>query len=135
MSETQEKVEKQIFEDDKLKLEYLKNRNLAIVTFMGELSFSTVSSANKLIKPIVEQVKSQGLYTHLVLDLVNVNFLDSSGIGFVTGKFISLKREGKMLVLCGLNRKVADCLGATQLSKVLQVYDDRRHVVANLLKK
>jgi anti-sigma B factor antagonist len=67
----------------------------------------------------------------LVLDLAEVNHLNSSALGALVGFHMSyLNREGRT-VLCGLDRKIQNILVVTKLSLVFDVYPDERAAIAS----
>ena len=59
-----------------------------------------------------------------ILDLKDVTFVDSSGIGAVVGLLKHLGRD-RRLELCGLNPMVAKVFKLTRLEKVFTIRKDR----------
>jgi anti-anti-sigma factor len=57
----------------------------------------------------------------VVLDLVELNQLDSSGLGTIVGLYISAKRANCDLVLIHYNKAIRELLGLTNL---LSVFED-----------
>src|SRR5579862_899144 len=59
----------------------------------------------------------------LVADFREVEYLDSTGIGFLIGIYTSVTKsaEGRF-VLCNLNRRVREVLELTRLANVMPIY-------------
>lgn len=60
----------------------------------------------------------------LLLDLRNVGYMDSAGIGAVVEAYLRLTRRGGQLKLLAPSDHVRRVLDITRLSTVLDIYDD-----------
>ena len=69
-----------------------------------------------------EEVRNSG-YSKVFADFSNVDYIDSTGIGFLIGIYTSVikNNEGKF-VLANLNRRVRDVLELTRLANVIPIY-------------
>jgi anti-anti-sigma factor len=56
----------------------------------------------------------------IVLDLTDLSYMDSSGLGALVGLYVSAKRSGKQLRLINLSKRVEELL---RLSKLLGVFE------------
>ena len=65
----------------------------------------------------------------IVLNLQNVNYIDSSGIGELVSAFTTTKNQGGELKLLNLTKKVNDLLQITKLYTVFDVKDDEASAV------
>ncbi|MFB3920875.1 MAG: STAS domain-containing protein [Terriglobia bacterium] len=61
---------------------------------------------------------------HIILDLAQVNFIDSTGIGALIRVHSSAMRKGATVKLLRLTKRVYDVLQITRLSSVFEMYDD-----------
>lgn len=59
---------------------------------------------------------------NLVLNLSNVSFIDSSGVGELIRLLTTANRDQKTIVLAGLTGRVRDVLQITKLATVFQTY-------------
>ena len=59
----------------------------------------------------------------LVLNLHDISFIDSSGIGTIVGKFVSLRRRGGHLKLVCPSMRCRHVLEITHLLPVFQVFE------------
>ena len=71
---------------------------------------------------------------HILLNLGDVNYIDSSGIGELVSAFTTAKNQGGELKLLNLTRKVHDLLQITKLYTVFDVKDDEASAIASFKK-
>ena len=60
----------------------------------------------------------------IVLNLAEVDYIDSSGVGELVGCFITVRNAGGELKLLNLTKKVHDILAVTKLYTVFDIKDD-----------
>ena len=60
----------------------------------------------------------------IVLNLGDVTYIDSSGIGELVSGFTTVTNQGGQLKLLSLTKKVKDLLQITKLYTVFEVHDD-----------
>jgi anti-sigma B factor antagonist len=71
---------------------------------------------------------------HILLNLGDVTYIDSSGIGELVSAFTTAKNQGGELKLLNLTRKVHDLLQITKLYTVFDVKDDEASAIASFKK-
>jgi len=62
-------------------------------------------------------------HTRIVLNLEEVNYMDSSGLSTLVSSFTSVRMQGGELKLLNLTKRIRDLLLITKLSTVFEVYD------------
>jgi anti-sigma B factor antagonist len=60
----------------------------------------------------------------IILNLANVDYIDSSGVGELVGSFTTVRNAGGELKLMNLTQKVHDVLHVTKLYTVFDIKDD-----------
>ncbi len=65
----------------------------------------------------------------ILLNLAEVNYIDSSGIGELVSAFTTVRKQGGDLKLLHLTKKVHDLLQITKLYTVFDVQDDEAAAV------
>jgi anti-sigma B factor antagonist len=65
----------------------------------------------------------------ILLNLGDVNYIDSSGIGELVSAYTTVKNQGGELKLLNLTKKVHDLLQITKLYTVFDVKDDETSAV------
>lgn len=59
----------------------------------------------------------------IVLDMSNVSYIDSAGLGILVAAYISAKTQGASVRLCALGNKFREVLQLTRLLTIFDVYD------------
>jgi anti-sigma B factor antagonist len=88
----------------------------------------TLGEGSVILKDVVRELLSKG-QKHILLNLGNVNYIDSSGIGELVSAFTTVRNEGGDLKLLNLTKKVNDLLQITKLSTVFDVKDDEASAI------
>jgi anti-sigma B factor antagonist len=65
----------------------------------------------------------------LLLNLAEVSYIDSSGIGEMVSGFTTVTNQGGQVKLLNLTKRVKDLLQITKLYTVFEVFDDEAHAV------
>ena len=68
---------------------------------------------------------------NILLDLGDVNYIDSSGLGELVSAFTTAKNQGAEVKLLNLTKKVHDLLQLTKLYTVFDVKDDEASAIAS----
>jgi anti-sigma B factor antagonist len=67
----------------------------------------------------------------ILLNLSEVNYIDSSGLGELVSAFTTARNQSAALKLLGLSKKVNDLLQLTKLYTVFDIYDDEASAIAS----
>ena len=67
----------------------------------------------------------------ILLNLGDVNYIDSSGIGELVSAYTTVRNQGGELKLLNLTKKVHDLLQITKLYTVFDVKDDEASAIAS----
>src|ERR1700730_9329144 len=59
----------------------------------------------------------------LVLDLTNVPYVDSAGIGALVGAYVTHQKDGRSLYLIGVSQRVQDALTVTHVQQFFNLYE------------
>jgi anti-anti-sigma factor len=84
-----------------------------IVHCTGKITSNTIQSLKVTVKPLFSENKT------VVLDLTNVKFLDSSGLGAIVGLYVSAKTANSQLKLINLNQHLKELFSITRLGQFL----------------
>jgi anti-sigma B factor antagonist len=83
----------------------------------------TLGEGSITLRETVSQLLSQN-QKKILLNLADVNYIDSSGIGELVSAFTTVRKQGGDLKLLNLTKKVHDLLQITKLYTVFEVKDD-----------
>ena len=67
----------------------------------------------------------------IILNLADVNYIDSSGIGELVSSYTTVTNQGGQLKLLSLTKKIQELLTITKLLTVFQVYDNEQAAIAS----
>lgn len=99
--------------------------NVIVIQINGSLIGTALPELNEYVKPILQEINQDSSIDGLVLDLANVSFLDSSGIGWICGKMIKLKKIDKVFGICHIPPNVWKILEMAGIVHKLEVYLDK----------
>ena len=68
---------------------------------------------------------------NILLNMENLEYIDSSGLGELVSGFTAAKKEGGVLKILALTQKVQDVLAITKLLTVFDVYDDEGEALSS----
>jgi|SRR2546429_2465769 len=60
---------------------------------------------------------------NILLNMANISYIDSTGVGALVGAFTSIRNQGGQMKLANLSQRVKDILLVTKLLTVFDVYD------------
>ncbi|MBQ4347087.1 MAG: anti-sigma factor antagonist [Firmicutes bacterium] len=61
---------------------------------------------------------------HIIFDMSHVDFMDSSGIGMLLGRYKKLRETGGLLILCGVSENIMRIIMISGLQKLLPIAKD-----------
>jgi anti-sigma B factor antagonist len=67
----------------------------------------------------------------ILLNLANVNYIDSAGLGTLIGSYTTVKRDGGSLKLVNLTKRIKDLLAITKLITVFETFDSEAEALAS----
>src|SRR6476660_6276348 len=93
----------------------------------------TLGEGSVVLRDAVKDLLSKG-QKKIVLNLADVNYIDSSGIGELVSAYTTVKNQGGELKLLNLTKKVHDLLQITKLYTVFDVKDEEAAAVKSFSK-
>src|SRR5437899_8203420 len=98
---------------------------VTVVDLSGRI---TLGEGSVVVRVAVRDLLSKG-NKKILLNLGEVNYIDSSGIGELVSAFTTVRNQGGDLKLLNLTKKVHDLLQITKLYTVFDVKDDEAKAV------
>lgn len=111
----------------------ISTRQVDGVTILDMSGRITLGEGSVQLRDAVRDLLSKG-QKHILLNLGDVTYIDSSGIGELVSAFTTAKNQGGELKLLNLTRKVHDLLQITKLYTVFDVKDDEASAIASFKK-
>ncbi len=99
---------------------------ITIVDLSGRI---TLGEGSVVLRDAIKDLLGKG-QKKILLNLGDVSYIDSSGIGELVSAFTSVRNQGGELKLLHLTKKVHDLLQITKLYTVFDVKDDEAGAIA-----
>ncbi len=110
-----------------LKLSTRKSSGVSIVDISGRVTLGETASA---LRETIGQMARSG-ERQILLNLSDLGYLDSSGMGVLVSSFATINSLGGRLKLTNLSDRVKDLLLITKLYTVFEIFEDESSAVAS----
>jgi anti-sigma B factor antagonist len=108
-----------------LEIEQRNREGIIILDLKGRLIVGEpVAAMRERIREL-----SESRSTNVILNLKEVDYIDSTGLGGLVISYTSLKKAGGALKLVNLNRRNIELLVLTKLATVFEIFDDEQEAV------
>ena len=94
--------------------------NVTIIDISGRI---VLGSASASLRSLVSELLGNG-HNKILLNLAEVTYIDSSGLGHLVSAFTTVRKHGGELKLLKLTNKVHDLMQITRLYTVFDIRDD-----------
>ena len=105
-------------------------RDITVVDVSGRI---TLGEGSSMLREMVKEMTSKG-HLKIVLNLGEVTYIDSSGIGELVSSFTTVRNHGGELKLLNLTKKVHDLLQITKLYTVFDVHNEEASALGSFRK-
>lgn len=106
----------------------LTTRQVNDITVIDAVGRITLGEGASTFRDTIRDM-AQGGHKKVLLNLSEISYIDSSGIGELVSGFTTVTNHGGNLKLLGLSKRVKDLLQITKLYTVFDVYDDEAEAV------
>lgn len=108
----------------------ITTRTVGDVTILDCSGKITLGEGTMAVRNTVREVLKNG-GRKIILNLGDVNYIDSSGIGELVSTYTSVTNQGGKLILLNLTKKIQELLAITKLLTVFEVHDDEQKALAS----
>jgi anti-sigma B factor antagonist len=108
----------------------IASREVDGVTVLDLSGRITLGEGSVQLRDSIRDLMGKG-QRRILLDLGDVNYIDSSGLGELVSAYTSARNQGATLKLLKLTKKVHDLLQLTKLYTVFDIYDDEASAIAS----
>lgn len=98
-------------------VEFCYKGNILIVRLKGELDLHTVTT----VRDKVENELTRSGLRILLVNLAGVTFMDSSGLGFILGRYRRLCEQGGSMLLCAPVAQVRRVLELSGVNHIMRI--------------
>lgn len=98
-----------------------------IVKITGDIDHHVSSN----IKEKIDREFKLSNCANIIFDLANVNFMDSSGIGMIIGRYKILEKSGGKIYIINVNEQLESIIEISGLKKIISFYNNLDEVLKN----
>jgi len=106
----------------------LTTRQVGDVSVVDVAGRITIGEGSSSLRDTIRELLTKG-NKKVLLNLGEVSYIDSSGIGELVSAFTSVTNGGGQLKLLNLTKKVTDLLQITKLYTVFEIFDNEATAV------
>lgn len=107
-----------------LNTEIFIKRDILYIRFDGELDQKNVDGLRDKVIELIDKYHIK----YLVFNFKNLKFMDSSGIGFIIGRYNYLKRINGSIILCSMNDQIRRLVMLSGLARICDLRKDEDDV-------
>ncbi len=108
-------------------------RQIDAVTILDLSGRITLGEGSVVLRDTIRDLLAKG-QKNILLNLGEVSYIDSSGIGELVSAFTTVRNQGGDLKLLNLTKKVHDLLQITKLYTVFDIQDDEVQAIKSFSK-
>jgi len=108
-----------------MQIEERKIGDVVVLDLKGKVM---LGEGDELLKDKVHALVNQG-QKKIVLNLAEVPYIDSAGLGEIVRTFTTVSRQGGSLKLLNLTKRITDLLSITKLLTVFDTFDTESEAV------
>ena len=108
-----------------MQIEERPTGDIVVLDLKGKM---TLGEGDELLKDKINSLVHQGR-RKIVLNLEQVPYIDSAGLGEIVRTYTTISREGGSMKLLNLTKRITDLLSITKLLTVFETYDNEADAV------
>nr|WP_218958352.1 anti-sigma F factor antagonist [Heyndrickxia oleronia] len=98
------------------------------IRLSGELDHHSAESLRENVNQAIENYQIQ----HLVLNLEQLTFMDSSGLGVILGRYKQIKQKNGEMVVCAISPAVKRLFEMSGLFKIIRLDESEKFALERL---
>ncbi len=102
-----------------LQIKAKKKKGILVVSLEGELDHHTASQ----VRDYMDNLLDDPTIKNIVMDIKGLNFMDSSGIGVLIGRYKKISKRGGKLGIANISSHINRILHVSGLYKIVKAYD------------
>lgn len=106
----------------------LDQKNLLIEFMSTELDHHITNE----VRDEIDNILISKSVRNIIFDFKNINFMDSSGIGVIIGRYKKISNDGGKVSVVNVNARVKKVFDLSGMNKIIGIYDTYEEVVSSL---
>lgn len=103
-------------------------KDVLLIRLKGELDHHT---AENLRNKVSDEIEKNNIH-HIILNLEELAFMDSSGLGVILGRYKQIQSQGGEMVVCSISPAVKRLFEMSGLFKIIRLVDDEQYALKTL---
>ncbi|WP_326908573.1 STAS domain-containing protein [Sedimentibacter sp. MB31-C6] len=100
-----------------MNIEFIEIGHELFIKLNGDLDHHSSES----IRDIIDEKIKDEKYKKIVIDLKKLDFIDSSGIGFVIGRYKVIRKRNGVIEIINASKKVRKILDMSGIGKIINI--------------
>ena len=126
-SKWQERKNELTVKGAEMKFSTKEKKNIVILTLEGEMvGGPDATLLTEKLRDLIHEGK-----THIVVDMGNVNYMNSSGLGILIGGLTTVRNHGGDLKLLCLAKRLQDLLRITKMDRVFDIFEEEEEAIGS----
>ncbi len=109
---------------------HITERAVGSVTILDISGKITLGDGDTVLKDKLRSLVQQKR-NHLLLNLADVTYVDSAGLGAIVHSYATVKNQGGSLKLLNVTKRLNDLLSITKLLTVFDTYDNEAEALTS----
>jgi len=101
---------------DSMQIKVKQQDDVITALLYGELDHHSAQETREYLDKLIAKFRN----SDLVLDLKNLSFMDSSGIGVIIGRYKKLKSDGRRMYVANPNRQIDKVMSLSGLYSIIK---------------
>lgn len=111
-----------------LKSEFTIKENVLLVRLIGELDHHEAEGLKQEWQVKIKELNIE----HIVLNLEQLHFMDSSGLGVILGRYKEIKQHGGQMIVCSISPTVKRLFELSGLFKIIRLEENEAFALSSL---
>lgn len=109
-------------------MDFEVRQNVLLIRLSGELDHHT---AEELREKVTDMLETKSI-RHIVFNLEQLTFMDSSGLGVILGRYKQIKNLGGEMIVCAISPTVKRLFDMSGLFKIIRLEADEQFALQTL---
>lgn len=105
-----------------LSVKFFMRKNTMYIRFNGEMDQESVGNLKEKLSQIIKEKNVK----FLVINMRELTFLDSTGIGIIIGRYNQLKLKGGKVILCSINKNLERIILLSGLPRICLIKENEQ---------
>lgn len=111
-----------------MELKFSKRNQILIVRIQGEIDHHTCEHMRVAVEHNFEKIRGK----HMIFEMSGVDFMDSSGIGAMIGRYKVAKCMGGKVVIANPNERVEQIFRMSAMERIIPCYPNLEQAIQYL---